>query len=72
MRNISLLAASLLIILTITFATSQSDFTSNTFKLVSISSNTEHFLDTHADIKNSQIYMDEIYKLQQYTDLLPN
>jgi hypothetical protein len=72
MRNISLLAASLFIILTIAFATNESDFTSNTVKLVSTSSNTEHLLDTHADVKSSRIYMDEIYKLQQYTDLLVN
>lgn len=72
MRNISLLAASLFIILIITFATNQSDFTSNTVKLVSTSSNTEYLLDTHADVKSSRIYIDEIYKLQQYTDLLVN
>jgi hypothetical protein len=72
MKNISLLAASLFIILTITFATNESNFASNTFKLVSNSSNTEYLLDTHAQVRNSRIYIDEIYKLQQYTDLLVN
>jgi hypothetical protein len=72
MKNISLLVASLFIIVTITFATNESNFASNTFKLVSNSSNTEYLSDTHTEVRNSRIYIDEIYKLQQYTDLLVN
>ena len=72
MNNISVLAAFLFIIFTITFATNEPYFANNTLKLVSNSTHTEYAIDTHAEVRNAQIYTDEIYKLQKFINLLVN
>lgn len=70
MKIIILLAISLLIIIAVNITPNAGLYTTITPKLITKSYGAQYVANSYTEVKNSHIYIDELYKLQQVTHFL--